>query len=216
MGELEQSQENGEGIMVTSDQLTVDSMRPKSLLIVDDEPIILDSFARELTGAGFEVTTAASGEEAVARITRGRFDLVTADLLMPGIDGLQVLRAAKKRDPQTMVIILTGCGGAGTAVDGLRLGADDYLQKPCDTDELILRISNCLYKQELLRKVALYENFVPVCNYSKKTQEMAKDERGKGSWYNLGDTFLKTEERCVYHGSCAECYTEQIKNLASR
>lgn len=191
-------------------------VRSKLLLFVDDEQVILDSFSRELAGAGFEITTAASGEEAVARIKRGYFDLVMTDLLMPGVDGFQVLKAAKQRGPQTMIIILSGYGSRGAAVDGLRLGADDFLQKPCDTDELLCRISNCLCKQELLRKVALYENFLPGCSYCKKTQDKVQGERGKGSWYNLEDYFRKTKGWCVCHGSCAECYAEQIKNLSSR
>ena len=71
-------------------------MKRKSLLIVDDEQIILDSLARELTSARLEVSTAASGEEAIARINTGLFDLVTTDLLMPGLDGFEVLKAAKR------------------------------------------------------------------------------------------------------------------------
>ncbi len=99
-------------------------MKKKSLLIVDDEQIILDSLARELTSAGLEVTTAASGEEAVARITTGLFDLVTTDLLMPGLDGFEVLKAAKQRSLQTIVIILTGNGAMESAIDALRLGEE--------------------------------------------------------------------------------------------
>ena len=102
-------------------------MKRKSLLLVDDEQTILNSLSRELADAGLEVTPAPSGEEAIARINNGCFDLVMTDLLMPGLDGFQVLKAVKQRDLQTMVIILTGYGDKESAINALRMGADDFL-----------------------------------------------------------------------------------------
>jgi DNA-binding NtrC family response regulator len=99
-------------------------MKSKSLLIVDDEPAILDYLSRDLVCVGFEVTLTSSGQEAIAKINTGLFDLVTTDLLMPGVDGFQVLKAAKQKSPQLMVIILTGYGTEDSAIDALRLGAD--------------------------------------------------------------------------------------------
>ena len=191
-------------------------MKKKSLLIVDDEQIILDSLARELTSAGLEVTTAASGEEAIARINTGLFDLVTTDLLMPGLDGFEVLKAAKQRSLQTIVIILTGNGAMESAIDALRLGADDFLQKPCDTDELLYRISNGFVKQELLRKIALYEDFLPVCSYCRKIRDVRQGGDGEGSWHSLEDYFSKTKGVSVSHGCCPDCFAEQMKTLLSR
>lgn len=191
-------------------------MKRKSLLIVDDEQIILDSLARELTSARLEVSTAASGEEAIARINTGLFDLVTTDLLMPGLDGFEVLKAAKQRSLQTIVIILTGNGAMESAIDALRLGADDFLQKPCDTDELLYRISNGFVKQELLRKIALYEDFLPVCSYCRRIRDDRQGGHGEGSWHSLEDYFRKTKGVSVSHGCCPDCYAEQIKTLHSR
>ncbi|RPJ04110.1 MAG: response regulator [Spirochaetaceae bacterium] len=189
-------------------------MKGKSLLLVDDEPTIRNSLSRELVDAGLEVTLAASGEEAIARINTGCFDLVMTDLLMPGLDGFQVLKAAKQKDLQTMVIILTGYGNKESAIDALRLGADDFLEKPCDTEELILRMSNCLRKQELQKKITMYENFLPVCSYCKKIRDDQQGEHGKGSWYSLEDYFSKTKGVRVSHGCCPECYAEQMEHLS--
>ncbi len=189
-------------------------MKGKSLLVVDDERIILDSLSRELASAGLQVTTAANGEEAVARIRTDCFDLVTTDLSMPGLDGFQVLKAAKERGLQIMVIILTGHGDMESAVDALRLGADDFLQKPCDTDELLYRISNCFVKQELLKKIAIYEKVLPVCSYCKKIRDNRQGEDGKGSWYGLEEYFNKTKGVRVSHGCCPDCDAEQMKNLS--
>jgi CheY-like chemotaxis protein len=187
-------------------------MKKKSLLLVDDEPIILNSLSREMTSAGLDVTKATSGEEAIARINNGFFDLVVTDLSMPETDGFQVLKAAKQRDPQIMVIILTGCGDMDSAIDALRLGADDFLQKPCDTGELLYRISNGFVKQELLRKGAAYENFLPVCCYCKKIRDDRQGEFGKGNWYSLENYFTKAKGLCVSHGICPDCYTGLMKD----
>lgn len=129
-------------------------MKRKSILLVDDEQVFLKSLSRELTSVfnDFSVTIAASGEEAIDKINTSSFDLVVTDLLMPGLDGFQVLKAAKRKNAQTMVIILTGYAGLESSADASRLGADYFLQKPYDIEELLYRMSNCFAKQDLLRK----------------------------------------------------------------
>lgn len=189
------------------------SKKQKSLLVVDDEPSILVSLARELAIANLKVTTAASGEEAVAKINTRFFDLVMTDLRMPGIDGFQVLKATKQKNPQTIVIILTGYGAVEAAINALRLGADDFLLKPCDPDELLYRISNGFVKQELLRKIALYEDFLPVCCYCKKIRDDQQGEQDGGSWYKLEEYLTKTKGVNVSHGCCPDCFAEQMKTL---
>jgi DNA-binding response OmpR family regulator len=121
-----------------------------SILFVDDEKLIRNSFARELRAEGFTVTAVASGSEAIDEVERTRYDLVVTDLMMPGIDGFGVLKAVKEIVPKTCVIILTGYGDTESANDALRLGADDFTLKPCEVDELISRIRSCLEKQSLL------------------------------------------------------------------
>jgi DNA-binding response OmpR family regulator len=134
---------------------------------------------------------------------------------MPGLNGLQVLEAAKQRNPMTVVVILTGNGGMESAIDALRLGADDFLQKPCDTDELLYRISAILVKQEMQRKIALYEKFLPMCCYCKKIRDDQPGKQGKGRWYSLEEYFNRNKGVRISHSCCPECYTEQIKNLES-
>jgi YesN/AraC family two-component response regulator len=184
----------------------------KSLLLVDDEQIIRNSLAKELASDTLKVTTVASGEEAIARINNDCFDLVITDLSMPGLDGFQVLKAAKKKSVQTMVIILTGYGSMESIIDALRLGVDDFLQKPCDTDELLYRVSNCFVKQDLLKKVSLYEKLLPVCCYCKKIRDDQHGEYGKGNWYSPDEYFQKANGIVrVSHGCCPDCYTEQLE-----
>lgn len=140
-------------------------MSGKFPLLVDDEPLIRESLARELASATSAVAVAAGGEEAIARLGSEWCDVVVSDLVMRGMGGFQVLKATKRKDAG---ILLTGFGDMDTVIDALRLGADDFVRKPCEIDELSWRIGNCLEKQALQRKVALYERVLPVCSYCGK------------------------------------------------
>jgi DNA-binding response OmpR family regulator len=196
-----------------SNQWRYPSMKGKSVLIVDDEKTILGCLSKDLKCAGLVVTTAASGEEAIAHLHNRCFDLVITDLAMPGVDGFQVLKAAKQQCMQTLIIILTGYGAMESVLDALRLGADDFLQKPCDTDELLYRISNCLAKQEMARKITFYETILKVCSYCKKIQDDRHGDNGKGNWYNPEEYFKRTKDLRISHGCCPDCYAKQLKTL---
>ena len=125
-----------------------------SILLVDDEEVIRKSFARELEMEGFVVTAVAGGEKAIEALGSCDFDVVITDLIMPGIDGFGVLKAVKLLAPLTGVIILTGYGDMGSAIDALRLGADEFTLKPCEIEELVFRIRRCLEKRRLLQRLA--------------------------------------------------------------
>ncbi|EKD38775.1 MAG: response regulator receiver protein [uncultured bacterium] len=128
-------------------------MSNKSILLVDDEEIILVSVGWVLGKHGFAVTTATSGQEAIDILRARRYDLVITDLVMAQVDGIAVLKLAKNLYPDIGVIILTGHGDVGSAVRTLQLGADDYLQKPCDIDELINKANRSFEKQDLVSRL---------------------------------------------------------------
>lgn len=144
-------------------------MPETSILLVDDEEVIRKSFARELQMEHFAVTAVASGSEAITALENGQFDLVITDLMMPGIDGLGVLKAAKAVAPLTNVIILTGYGDMESAIDALRLGADDFVRKPCEVEELVFRIQHCLEKRNLLLERARSVKALQCADEEKKT-----------------------------------------------
>ncbi len=100
-------------------------MEDNKILLVDDDPLILQSISPALVKRGFQVTTAGSGQEAIDALNRSTFDLVLTDLVMENVDGFQVLKAVKELEKETMVIILTGHSDVNLAIDCLRLGADD-------------------------------------------------------------------------------------------
>ena len=126
-----------------------------TILFVDDEEVIRKSLTRELQLEDFTVTAVAGGSEALCALEQGKFDLVITDMIMPGVDGFSVLKTVKKHAPLTSVIILTGYGDMRSAIDALRLGADDFTLKPCEIEELVFRIRRCLEKQNLLQRLSL-------------------------------------------------------------
>lgn len=128
-------------------------MTVASILFVDDETAVLKSLTRELQEEDFAVTAVSSGGDAINAFREAQYDLVITDLMMPGIDGFGVLKAVKKLAPLNSVIILTGYGDMRSAIDALRLGADDFLLKPCDSEELVFRIRRCLERRSLLQRL---------------------------------------------------------------
>ena len=128
-------------------------MKMRSILLVDDEEAILTSIGWALEQNHFRVTTASDGQQAIDRLRAGRYDLVITDLLMPVVDGLGVLKQAKRLHPDIGVIILTGHGDIGSAVQSLQLGADDYLLKPCDMDDLLSKARRSFEKQDLVARL---------------------------------------------------------------
>nr|WP_321469158.1 response regulator [uncultured Desulfobulbus sp.] len=192
-------------------------MKIKSILLVDDESVILDSLSRELKVAHptFDIHVANSGAEAIDQINAQNLDLVVTDLLMPGLDGFQVLKAVKDKDPQTCVIILTGYADMESSIDALRLGADDFLQKPCDVDELLYRISNCFNKQNLQNRVQFYETILPVCSYCKKIRVDDRKNPHNGLWFEFEEYMHKVRKVNVSHGCCPTCYAQMKKEFHS-
>ena len=106
------------------------------VLVVDDEPSVVDVFREFLSAQGYELTVAASGEEAVKRIPALRPDIILTDINLPGLSGLEVMRFAKSVDSEIAVIVVTGYASASSAIDALRQGAYDYVTKPFDLDDV--------------------------------------------------------------------------------
>ncbi len=121
-------------------------MARKSILVVDDEKSQREILEMILSGEGYDVTTASSGEAALKFVADRRFDLVLTDFKMTGMSGLDLLKELVDFDKSIIVLLLTAHGTVDSAVDALRLGAFDYLQKPYDRDKLLETISRALNK----------------------------------------------------------------------
>jgi DNA-binding NtrC family response regulator len=118
------------------------------LLLVDDEEMYLEYLSRRLINRGYEVTKCLSGEEALKRAAKQAFDVIVLDVLLPGIDGIETLREIKRITPLAEVIMLTGHASLESGIEGMKLGAFDYLRKPCDTGDLVSTI-NLAYEKKL-------------------------------------------------------------------
>ena len=119
-------------------------MARKSILVVDDEKNQREILETILSSEGYDVTTASSGEAAMKFVQSRRFDLVLTDLKMTGMSGLDLLKELTNFDKSIIVILLTAHGSVDSAVDALRLGAFDYLQKPYDQAKLLETVSRSL------------------------------------------------------------------------
>jgi two-component system, OmpR family, copper resistance phosphate regulon response regulator CusR len=112
----------------------------RRILIVDDEPRIVDFVSRGLRREGFDVAAATDGKSGLERAVAERFDLVILDLLMPGLDGMSVLRGIVARRPDQPVLVLSALSDIRSKVESLEIGADDYLAKPFSFSELLARV----------------------------------------------------------------------------
>src|ERR1043166_3264414 len=114
------------------------------ILIADDHDAIRRGLVRGLTDAGHEVEEASNGNAAIERLHDGYFDVVLSDLKMGGSDGLDVLRTTKALHPTTAVILMTAFGSVNTAVEAMKSGAFDYVQKPFEIEEMEVKIEKAL------------------------------------------------------------------------
>ena len=113
----------------------------RTLLIVDDNEILRDRMARAFTDRGFQVRKAANYDEAIVAAREESPEWAIVDMRMPGRNGLEVVRDLIAIDPHTKIVVLTGYGSIATAIDAVRLGAVNYLQKPADADDIIAAFS---------------------------------------------------------------------------
>ncbi len=121
----------------------------RTVHVIDDEPIIHEVLSQLLSSEGYVVELSSSGEEALEKHSAQFYDITLLDLLMPGVDGIQVLKGIKKVDPQAVVIIITAYASVESAISAMKMGAYDYIQKPFKHDELLLIIDRALEHRKL-------------------------------------------------------------------
>jgi DNA-binding NtrC family response regulator len=122
------------------------------ILIVDDEEIVIRSCRRILEDEGTVVDSVMDGWEALRKVDDNPYDVIVLDIMMPKVDGLEVLQNVKERHPDVDVIMMTGLSQVQTAVKAMKLGAFDYLSKPFDPDELKHVVDRALERRRLLRE----------------------------------------------------------------
>jgi DNA-binding NtrC family response regulator len=124
--------------------------QPPKVLTVDDEPIVCESIRRVLSEEGYDVSTETSSRAGLDLLRREHFDLLLLDIKMPEMDGIELLRAARDVSPETEVLIITGYATIETAVEAIKLGAFDYLEKPVSPPALLVAAARALERKHLV------------------------------------------------------------------
>ena len=119
-------------------------MASRRILVVEDEAVLIRILGDALRGAGYEVYTAVNGTEGLAEFQRVHPDLVVADIMMPDMDGMTMVREIRKTNRSCEVLFLSARSGAEDVVEGFRRGGNDYLRKPFSLDELLIRVAALL------------------------------------------------------------------------
>jgi len=140
--------------MIDTNKLTLSGtpMNTMTILVADDDPVIRKLFEKRLSKEGYEVTVAADGAEAAILLDSMPFDVIITDLVMPGdIGGIELLNLAKEKNIEIEVIVITAHSSVDTAVDAMKKGAVDYLEKPVNFDELFLRLEKIAEVKALMK-----------------------------------------------------------------
>jgi DNA-binding NtrC family response regulator len=191
-------------------------MKKYNLLLVDDDPIILEGLGEDFENRGYLVTRASSGERAMELLHRSNFDLIITDLVMEKSGGLQVLKRSKELDSTIIVIILTGYGDMLSAIEALQNQADDYVLKPCESEEIFLRVERCLEKHELVRRINLYQKILPMCCVCKKIRDDTGREPNQGPWVSV-EQFMHDQARLDITSSyCPECAQRTLQKFIKK
>jgi DNA-binding NtrC family response regulator len=129
-------------------------MHCAKVLIVDDEPISRQNIAEGLRGKNFDVIEAESGLQAIERIQKKEMDIVISDMVMPGMDGLELLKKAMRLQFDVPFLLVTGYPSQAAAANVMKAGASDYLAKPVTSEELMHRVSRALFLKSLDKPLA--------------------------------------------------------------
>jgi DNA-binding response OmpR family regulator len=177
------------------------------ILIVEDDHDLLQVLRTMLEWLGHEVVTAADGEEGWAAYGKADFPVVITDRLMPRMDGLELCSRirAERRDSYTYVMLVTVLGGKDSFLEGMEAGADDFIAKPVDREELRARLRVAERLLSLQRHVARLERLLPICVYCKKI----RDERGH--WTRIEHYLAARTQASFSHGVCPDCNSSVVK-----
>ncbi len=131
-----------------------------SVMVVDDEENIREVLSNYLTSLGYYVVTAKDGTDALEKFKPGNFDLIISDLLMPNVDGLELLRRIREQDKEVVFLMITGYPSIETGVEAIKQGAYDYITKPFHMEDVKLRIERAFEKKNLKERLSTVQGFV--------------------------------------------------------
>jgi len=136
--------------LITRQETNMEEKLEAKVLLVDDEEEFCNMLSERLETRGMKVNAVLSGEDAVKRVEDQNFDAIILDLAMPGIDGIETLRRIKEMRPDLEILMLTGHGTVKSGIEAMKLGAEDFLEKPVDMKVLMEKISEAKHKRMLI------------------------------------------------------------------
>ena len=136
----------------------------KKILLVEDEETLAIGLEYNLSEEGYKVTLARDGKQALSEFNADSYDLIILDIMIPYLDGFEVAKQVREKDPQMPILVLTARTSAGDRVKGLELGVDDYLTKPFHLEELLLRIKGMLKRKMWYKSVSAIGSICQVGN----------------------------------------------------
>ncbi len=187
------------------------------ILVVDDEKNIRDFLSKALSRVGgFHVELAESGEEALQKIEKENFDLILTDLKMPKTDGLQLMTEIARSRPEILTIMMTGHGTIDSALEAMKRGASDYLMKPLNIDELIIRIRKVLAERQRFVKLKDFADQLEKANQELKKIDAMKSEFVSVASHELRTPLasIKNAVQLILNGKTGEINENQAKFLS--
>ena len=136
----------------------------EKVLLVDDEPEFLATLSERMTARGMDITTAESAAEALDQVDKGNFDAIILDLMMPGMDGIEAMKAIKEGHPEIQVILLTGHASLEKGIEAMKLGAMDFIEKPADIDSLTEKIKKAQAQKMIFVEKRIEEKIKQIIN----------------------------------------------------
>ncbi len=174
------------------------------LLVVEDEQHLADSVARRLEEEGYSVDIAQDGEEGYRLASSKKYHLIVLDLLLPRKDGMQVLRDLRRNKVQSMILVLTAKSAVEDRVDGLRMGADDYLSKPFAFAELTARIESLLRRQGFEQRSLLSVADLELDVETRNVRRAGKDIHLTAKEFLLLEHLMRNKNRILTRAAIAE------------
>jgi DNA-binding NtrC family response regulator len=194
-------------------------MKTRPVLIVDDEKNIRLTVSQSLESIGLDTDTAMNGEEALAKLKANDYSLILLDLKMPGMDGMQVLRRIREVRPEVRVIVITAYGTVESAVEAMKLGTVDFVQKPFASEEIRALVSRVLRRDqldgqkaedyssrlELAKRCVADRQFAAAIDHVRKAISL---DPGRPEAFNLLGALLEIDRNVP---EAEECYREALK-----
>jgi len=146
------------------------------VLVVDDEQDFVETLVNRLNRRNIDTTGAGSGEEAVVRVRQQPYDAVILDLKMPGMDGIETMREIKRIQPLIEVILLTGHGSMESSIEGMQLGAFDYVLKPIKLEEVMIKLAEAFKRKDLHEQKIRNARIKDLISFPERPGDPGKDE----------------------------------------